>query len=58
MKTCIVAIAAAMLVASAFGAFAQDVKEILAPKGKLRVGVYYGSPTSMFAIPKPTKSMG
>ena len=48
MKTCIVVIAAAaVLAASAFGAFAQDAKEILAPKGKLRVGVYLGSPTSM-----------
>lgn len=58
MKTCIVAIAAAMLVASAFGAFAQDVKEILAPKGKLRVGVYYGSPTSMLRDPKTNEVHG
>ena len=47
MKTCIVVMAAAVLMASAFGAFAQNVKEILAPQGKLRVGVYFGSPTSM-----------
>jgi polar amino acid transport system substrate-binding protein len=48
MKACIVAAAAAVALAvSAFGAFAQETKEILAPKGKLRVGVYLGSPTSM-----------
>ncbi len=48
MKTCIVVMTAAVaLAASAFGAFAQEAKEILAPKGKLRVGVYFGSPTSM-----------
>jgi polar amino acid transport system substrate-binding protein len=28
-------------------ALAQDMREILAPTGKLRVGVYFGSPTSM-----------
>jgi polar amino acid transport system substrate-binding protein len=47
MKARIVVMAAAALAASAFGAFAQEAKEILAPKGKLRVGVYLGSPTSM-----------
>jgi polar amino acid transport system substrate-binding protein len=47
MKTCIAVMAAVVIAASAFGASAQNVKEILAPKGKLRVGVYYGSPTSM-----------
>jgi polar amino acid transport system substrate-binding protein len=48
MKACIVAAAAAVALAvSAFGAFAQETKKILAPKGKLRVGVYFGSPTSM-----------
>jgi polar amino acid transport system substrate-binding protein len=46
MKSCIVAAAVALAV-SAFGAFAQDAREILAPTGKLRVGVYLGSPTSM-----------
>jgi polar amino acid transport system substrate-binding protein len=52
MKTFIFTMAAAMLAGSAFGAFAQDVKQILAPKGKLRVGVYYGSPTSMVRDPR------
>lgn len=47
MNPSIVVTAAAILMASAFGAFAQNAKEILAPKGKLRVGVYLGSPTSM-----------
>jgi len=39
--------AAAMLAATSFGAFASDTRDILAPKGRLRVGVYLGSPTSM-----------
>jgi polar amino acid transport system substrate-binding protein len=48
MNNCIVAAAAAVALAvSAFGALAQDAREILAPTGKLRVGVYLGSPTSM-----------
>jgi len=49
MSPCIVRIAlAVMMVTSVFtGAQAQDMREILAPKGKLRVGVYLGSPTSM-----------
>jgi polar amino acid transport system substrate-binding protein len=33
--------------ASMPGAFAQDARGILAPIGKLRVGVYFGSPTSL-----------
>jgi len=39
--------AAAALAACGFGAFAQDARGILAPTGKLRVGVYFGSPTSL-----------
>lgn len=58
MKTLIFAVAAAMFVASAFGAFAQDVKAILAPQGKLRVGVYYGSPTSMVRDSKTNEVHG
>jgi len=58
MKTWIVAIAAAVLAASAFGALAQDVKEILAPQGKLRVGVYLGSPTSMVRDSKTNEIHG
>ena len=39
---------AAVISVSAFnGAQAQEPREILAPSGKLRVGVYLGSPTSM-----------
>jgi polar amino acid transport system substrate-binding protein len=39
---------AAVISVSAFnGAHAQEPREILAPSGKLRVGVYLGSPTSM-----------
>jgi len=58
MKTCIVVMAAAVLMASAFGAFAQNVKEILAPQGKLRVGVYFGSPTSMVRDSKTNEVHG
>jgi polar amino acid transport system substrate-binding protein len=43
-----VAVAAAIATASASaGARAQDAGEVLAPKGKLRVGAYLGSPSSM-----------
>ena len=59
MKPCIVVMAAAaMLAASAFGSFAQEAKEILAPKGKLRVGVYLGSPTSMVRDSKTNETHG
>jgi polar amino acid transport system substrate-binding protein len=58
MKTWIAVVAAAMLVGSAFGAVALEVKEILAPKGKLRVGVYYGSPTSMVRDSKTNEVHG
>jgi polar amino acid transport system substrate-binding protein len=58
MNRFIIVVAAAVLVAPAFGAFAQDVKEILAPQGKLRVGVYYGSPTSMVRYPKTNEVHG
>jgi polar amino acid transport system substrate-binding protein len=59
MKTCIVVMAAAVaLAASVFGAFAQEAKEILAPKGKLRVGVYFGSPTSMVRDAKTNEIHG
>jgi polar amino acid transport system substrate-binding protein len=58
MKTCIAVMAAVVIAASAFGASAQNVKEILAPKGKLRVGVYYGSPTSMVRDSKTNEVHG
>jgi polar amino acid transport system substrate-binding protein len=59
MKTLIAALAAAtMLAAMTSGASAQDAKELLAPKGKLRVGVYYGSPTSMVRDPKTNEIHG
>jgi polar amino acid transport system substrate-binding protein len=41
------AVAAAIAALASCGALAQDMREILAPNGKLRVGVYLGSPTSM-----------
>jgi polar amino acid transport system substrate-binding protein len=50
---------AAMMAASAFsGASAQDMRQILAPKGKLRVGVYPGSPTSMVRDEKTGETHG
>ncbi len=59
MKTWIVAIAtAAVLAATSFCAFAQDAKAILAPTGKLRVGVYLGSPTSRVVDPRTGESHG
>lgn len=59
MKSLIVVMAAAaVLSATAFGAFAQDAKSILAPRGKLRVGVYLGSPTSLVHDPKTGESRG
>jgi polar amino acid transport system substrate-binding protein len=58
MKARMVVTAAVVLAASASGALAQDTKEILAPKGKLRVGVYYGSPTSMVRDPRTNELHG
>src|SRR5579872_1350603 len=59
MRSWIVVMAAAVtLAATAFGAFAEDAKAILAPKGKLRVGVYLGSPTSRVVDPKTGESHG
>jgi polar amino acid transport system substrate-binding protein len=42
-----VAIAVVVAASAPTGAQAQEAREILAPTGKLRVGVYPGSPTSM-----------
>src|SRR5579872_6807406 len=59
MKSLILAMAVtAVLAVSVFGAFAQDVKTILAPEGKLRVGVYLGSPTSMVRDGKTGEAHG
>jgi len=41
------AVAAAIAASAPAAAAAQDVREILAPNGKLRVGAYLGSPLSM-----------
>lgn len=41
------AVAAAIAASASAGALAQDAREVLAPKGKLRVGAYLGSPLSM-----------
>jgi polar amino acid transport system substrate-binding protein len=40
-------IAMAVVAANSQGALAEDAREVLAPTGRLRVGVYLGSPTSM-----------
>lgn len=59
MKTWIVVMAtAAVLATTSLSAFAQDAKAMLAPKGKLRVGVYLGSPTSLVHDPKTGESHG
>jgi ABC-type amino acid transport substrate-binding protein len=42
-----IAVAAAIAASASAGALAQDAREILTPKGKLRVGAYLGSPLSM-----------
>jgi polar amino acid transport system substrate-binding protein len=54
----VVTAAMGLLAASVSGTFAEDAKEILAPKGKLRVGVYYGSPTSMVRDPRTNEVHG
>ena len=41
------AVAAAVAASASAGALAQEAREVLAPKGRLRVGVYLGSPLSM-----------
>lgn len=59
MNCCIaVTTGAVALAASAFGAFAQDARAILAPTGKLRVGVYHGSPTSLVHDSKTNENHG
>ena len=58
MNRFVIMMAAASLVASTFGAFAQDARQILAPTGKLRVGVYFGSPTSMVRDSKTNEVHG
>ena len=40
------------------GAYAGNERELLAPTGRLRVGVYPGSPTSMVKDPKTDKTHG
>jgi polar amino acid transport system substrate-binding protein len=59
MNSCIAAVTAALvLVASTVGAFAEDAQAILAPTGKLRIGVYYGSPTSLVRDSKTNEFHG
>lgn len=54
----IVMIGAAVMAFSSLGALAAEVREILAPQGKLRVGVYLGSPTSMVHDSKTSETHG
>ena len=58
MNRFVIVMAAASLVASTLSAAAQDARQILAPTGKLRVGVYYGSPTSMVRDSKTNEVHG
>ena len=59
MDSCIAVITvAATLAASTFGAFAQDARGMLASTGKLRVGVYFGSPTSLVHDTKTNQHHG
>src|ERR1700733_13451153 len=58
MNRFVIALAVASLAASAFGALAQDARQILAPTGKLRVGGYFGSPTSMVRDSKTNEVHG
>src|ERR1700756_1212958 len=53
-----IVLAAFTLAASAFGAFAEDARAILAPTGKLRIGVYFGSPTSLVRDSKTNEFHG
>ena len=54
----VIATAAIALVASVVGGFAQDAQTTLAPTGKLRIGVYYGSPTSLVRDSKTNEFHG
>ena len=46
------------IAASTFGAFAQDARAVLAPTGKLRFGVFFGSPTSLVRDSKTNEFHG
>lgn len=58
MSPIVIMAAAAIVAASVSGALAQDAREILAPTGKLRVGVYLGTPTSMVRDRKTGETHG
>jgi polar amino acid transport system substrate-binding protein len=58
MNRFVIVMAAAAFAASTLSAFAQDARQILAPAGKLRVGVYFGSPTSMVRDSKTNEVHG
>jgi polar amino acid transport system substrate-binding protein len=59
MNPCFTIVMTALaLVTSAFGAFAEDAQAILAPTEKLRIGVYYGSPTSLVRDSKTNEFHG
>ena len=59
MNPCFVVISAAVALAlSGVGALAEDAQALLAPTGKLRVGVYYGSPTSLVRDAKTGENHG
>jgi polar amino acid transport system substrate-binding protein len=59
MNFCITIVTAALALAlSIAGASAEDAQAILAPTGKLRVGVYFGSPTSLVRDSKTNEMHG
>ena len=58
MSPIVIMAAAAIVAASVSGALAQDAREILAPTGKLRVGVYLGTPTSVVRDSKTGETHG
>ena len=59
MNFCMTMVTAALaLTVSAAGAFADNARANLAPTGKLRVGVYYGSPTSLVRDSKTGENHG
>lgn len=51
-------IAMTLIAITSGGALTQDARDVLAPKGRLRVGVYPGSPTSMVRQPGSGETHG
>jgi len=56
--TVAIALTVSALAVSAINAVAEDARAVLAPTGKLRIGVYYGSPTSLVRDSKTNEFHG